>query len=104
MERGKDWDLNAPEPGHRHISHLFELHPGRQISPLATPALADAARKTLALRGDEGTGWSKAWKINFWARLHDGDDAYKIIREAVEAGGYDADRVFARRRDVRQPV
>ena len=85
MEWGKDWDLNAREMGHRHISHLFALHPGRQISPLRTPELADAARKSLALRGDEGTGWSKAWKINCWARLHDGDHAYKLIREQLTA-------------------
>ena len=84
MEWGKDWDLNAPEPGHRHVSHLFALHPGRQISPLQTPELAAAARKSLELRGDEGTGWSKAWKINFWARLHDGDHAYKIVREQLK--------------------
>jgi alpha-L-fucosidase 2 len=83
MEWGKDWDLNAPEPAHRHTSHLFALHPGRQISPLQTPELADAARKTLALRSDEGTGWSKAWKINFWARLHDGDHALKMVREQL---------------------
>jgi len=84
MEWGKDWDLNAPEPGHRHVSHLFALHPGRQVSPLQTPELAAAAQKTLELRGDEGTGWSKAWKINFWARLHDGDHAFKIVREQLK--------------------
>lgn len=85
MEWGKDWDLNAREMGHRHISHLFALHPGRQISPVRTPELADAARKSLTLRGDEGTGWSKAWKINCWARLHDGEHAYKLIREQLTA-------------------
>ena len=85
MEWGKDWDLNAPEANHRHISHLFALHPGRQISPLTTPALAGAVRKSLDLRGDEGTGWSKAWKINCWARLHDGARAYKLIREQLKA-------------------
>lgn len=85
MEWGMDWDLNAPEKGHRHISHLFALHPGRQISPLTTPELADAVRKSLELRGDEGTGWSKAWKINCWARLHDGEHAYKLIREQLKA-------------------
>jgi alpha-L-fucosidase 2 len=85
MEWGKDWDLNAREMGHRHISHLFALHPGRQITPLKTPELADAVRKSLALRGDEGTGWSKAWKINCWARLHDGEHAYKLIREQLTA-------------------
>jgi alpha-L-fucosidase 2 len=85
MEWGKDWDLNAREMSHRHISHLFALHPGRQVSPLRTPELADAVRKSLALRGDEGTGWSKAWKINCWARLHDGEHAYKLIREQLTA-------------------
>jgi alpha-L-fucosidase 2 len=85
MEWGKDWDLNAPEPNHRHISHLFALHPGRQISPLRTPELAKAAGKSLELRGDEGTGWSKAWKINCWARLHDGDHAFRLVREQLTA-------------------
>jgi alpha-L-fucosidase 2 len=85
MEWGQDWDVNAPEPNHRHISHLFALHPGRQISPLRTPELADAVRKSLELRGDEGTGWSKAWKINCWARLHDGDHAFRLVREQLTA-------------------
>ena len=85
MEWGKDWDLNAPEKGHRHISHLFALHPGRQITPLRTPDLANASRKSLELRGDSGTGWSKAWKINCWARLHDGEHTYKLIREQLTA-------------------
>lgn len=85
MEWGKDWDLNAPDPHHRHISHLFALHPGRQISPLRTPELADAVRKSLELRGDEGTGWSKAWKINCWARLHDAEHASKLVHEQLKA-------------------
>ena len=85
MEWGKDWDLNAPEPNHRHLSHLFALHPGRQISPLGTPELANAVRKSLELRGDEGTGWSKAWKVNCWARLHDGDHAFRLVREQLTA-------------------
>lgn len=84
MEWGKDWDLNAPELAHRHVSHLFALHPGRQISPVETPEWAAAARKSLELRGDEGTGWSKAWKINLWARLHDGDRAFKLVREQLK--------------------
>jgi alpha-L-fucosidase 2 len=79
MEWSKDWDLNAPEPHHRHVSHLYALFPGQQISPLTTPELAAAARKTLELRGDDGTGWSLAWKLNFWARLRDGDHAYKLL-------------------------
>ena len=84
MEWGKDWDLNAPEPKHRHISHLFALHPGRQISPLTTPDLANAVKVTLNTRGDASTGWSQAWKINCWARLHDGDRAFKLIREQLK--------------------
>ena len=74
-----DWDLNAPEPHHRHVSHLYGLHPGTMISPEKTPVLADACRKTLELRGDDGTGWSLAWKINFFARLLDGNHAEKLI-------------------------
>jgi len=81
----KDWE--DQDPKHRHVSHLFGLHPGRQISPLTTPALAAAARKTLAVRGDEGTGWSIAWKINFWARLHDGNHAHKLLRNLLHLTG-----------------
>ena len=76
----EDWDLEAPELHHRHISHLFALHPSDEISPLATPDLAAAARKTLELRGDIATGWSLGWKINFWARLHDGARAYDLLK------------------------
>ena len=64
VEWYKDWEDDDPQ--HRHVSHLFALYPGRQISPLTTPELAAAARKTLEIRGDGGTGWSKAWKVNFW--------------------------------------
>ncbi len=78
-EWGGDWDLNSKDPHHRHVSHLFGLHPGHEISALGTPDLAAAARKTLELRGDDGTGWSLAWKVNFWARLHDGDHACRLM-------------------------
>ncbi|RYC67730.1 glycoside hydrolase family 95 protein [Spirosoma sordidisoli] len=81
----KDWADEDPQ--HRHVSHLYALHPGRELSPLTTPALADAARQTLAIRGDGGTGWSKSWKINFWARLHDGNHAYKLLRELLRLTG-----------------
>jgi alpha-L-fucosidase 2 len=83
MEWGGDWDLNSKDMHHRHTSHLYGLHPGHQITALGTPELAAAARKTLELRSDEGTGWSKAWKINFWARLRDGDHAFKILAEQL---------------------
>ena len=82
QEWHKDWE--DVEVQHRHVSHLFGLHPGRQISPITTPALAAAAKKTLEIRGDVGTGWSKAWKINFWARLLDGDHTYLLIRQLMQ--------------------
>ena len=74
-----DWDLKSAEPHHRHISHLFGLFPSNQIHPRQTPDLTAAARKTLELRGDAGTGWSLAWKINFWARLGEGDRAWNLL-------------------------
>jgi len=79
MEWQDDWDLEAPEPHHRHVSHLFGLHPSCQISPHKTPELAAAAKKTLELRGDFATGWSLAWKVNFWARLGDAERAYQLL-------------------------
>jgi alpha-L-fucosidase 2 len=77
MEWAEDYE--EVEPNHRHTSHLFGLHPGNQISVDATPALAEAARKTLLARGDDGTGWGLAWKINMWNRLYDGEHAYKLL-------------------------
>lgn len=76
----QEWyeDYEEAEPGHRHISHLFALHPGSQITPAGTPELAEAARRTLERRlanGGGHTGWSRAWIINFWARLEDGEEA-----------------------------
>lgn len=67
------------EPQHRHVSHLYGLHPGNSISTLRSPELAEACRNTLKVRGDGGTGWSRAWKINFYARLGDGDHALKLL-------------------------
>lgn len=75
----KDWDNVADD--HRHVSHLYGLHPGRSIQPRETPLLAEAAKKSLFYRGDGETGWSKAWKVNFWARLEDGEYSYKLLRE-----------------------
>src|SRR5205085_5027488 len=69
---------------HRHISHLFALHPSNQITRRGTPKLFEAARRTLELRGDEGTGWSRAWKINFWARMEDGNHAYALVRNLLQ--------------------
>jgi alpha-L-fucosidase 2 len=76
----KDWDADAPEQHHRHVSHLYGLFPSDQITRRGTPELFAAARKSLELRGDEATGWSLAWKINLWARLEDGDHAYKLVQ------------------------
>jgi alpha-L-fucosidase 2 len=81
----KDWE--DVDPHHRHVSHLFGLYPGSQISPVLTPDLANAAKKTLELRGDAGTGWSLAWKINFWARLLDGNHAYLMIGKLLHLTG-----------------
>ncbi len=76
----EDWDLQAPEMHHRHVSHLYGLFPSDQIDLYRTPELAAAAKKSLEIRGDESTGWATAWRINLWARLHDGDHAYNILR------------------------
>ncbi len=90
----QEWkeDVDDPENKHRHVSHLFALHPGKQISVDVTPELAEAAKVSLNARGDEGTGWSLAWKINFWARLLDGDRAHQMIRrllKTTEDRGYE---------------
>ncbi|MDR2466372.1 MAG: glycoside hydrolase family 95 protein [Prevotellaceae bacterium] len=81
----QEWykDFDDAEPHHRHISHLVGLYPGRQISPLTTPEYAAACRRSLELRGDDGTGWAIGWKINTWARLLDGDHAYKLLRNLL---------------------
>ncbi|KPM48259.1 glycoside hydrolase family 95 protein [Jiulongibacter sediminis] len=76
-----DWE--DAEPQHRHQSHLYGLHPGRHITIKETPALAAAAQKSLEIKGDETTGWSKGWRINLWARLQDGNHAYKMYRELL---------------------
>ncbi len=81
----QEWvkDIDNPKDKHRHISHLWGLHPGSEIHPLTTPELAEACKITLQNRGDGGTGWSKAWKINFWARLLDGDHSFQLLKELV---------------------
>jgi alpha-L-fucosidase 2 len=76
-------EYEEPEPQHRHISHLWGLYPGHEISPVTTPDLAQAARKSLDVRGDDGVGWSLAYKLAMWARLQDGDRAEKLIRKAL---------------------
>ncbi|WP_332854565.1 glycoside hydrolase family 95 protein [Duganella sp. S19_KUP01_CR8] len=87
MDEKKDPVLDTPGDTHRHVSHLFGLYPGRQISPTQTPELAAAARKSLEGRGDAGTGWSMAWKTAYWARLLDGDHAYMMLRGQLAKPG-----------------
>ena len=81
----QEWlrDYDETEPHHRHVSQLYALYPYDEINA-ATPVLEEAARRTLERRGDEGTGWSRAWKINFWARLRDGDHALKMLKGLLE--------------------
>ena len=76
----EDWDMQAPDIHHRHVSHLYGLYPGSQINVTDNPELAAAAKKSLEIRGDEATGWGIGWRLNLWARLHDGEHAYKILR------------------------
>ncbi len=82
----QEWleDVDDPENKHRHVSHLFGLHPGVEITPYGTPDLFAAARKSLELRGDGATGWSMGWKVNWWARLLDGDHAYLILSNLLQ--------------------
>jgi alpha-L-fucosidase 2 len=81
----QEWiqDYEETEPEHRHVSHLYGLFPGDTISLSRTPELAAAAKRTLELRGDGGTGWSKAWKISMWAHLGDGDHAYRLLEGLI---------------------
>jgi len=76
----EDWDMQAPERQHRHVSHLYGLYPGRDIDVRRTPGLAAAVKRSLEIRGDQATGWATAWRIALWARLGDGDHAYEILK------------------------
>lgn len=87
----EDWPEQDPE--HRHFSHLFGVHPGREITPEAMPDLFDAARRSMQLRGDEATGWSMGWKINFWARMRDGDHAFRLLSNLLRPLGSVAGQV-----------
>ena len=95
----QEWyeDIDSPEDHHRHIAHLYAVHPGRQIHPLITPDLAKAAKKSLNMRGDgrfpgwstSGGNWARAWRIWCWARLLDGDRADKIFSELLSEQGFE---------------
>jgi len=89
------YDWEDSDPHHRHISHLIGLYPDNQISPLTTPELATAVKRSLEFRGDGGTGWSKAWKINVWARLLDGNHAYKMLRTHLKYVSPSADTRYS---------
>ena len=86
----QEWleDKDNPDERHRHVSHLWGLHPGSEITPRGTPDLCEAAKQSLLIRGDGGTGWSKAWKVNFWARFEDGDHAYLMLESLIATGTY----------------
>jgi alpha-L-fucosidase 2 len=88
----QEWleDVDDSTNEHRHVSHLWGLHPGAEITRTGTPDLFAAARRSLMMRGDGGTGWSMAWKINFWARLQDGDHAYRLLSNLLTLTGSSA--------------
>ncbi|MGN0258169.1 MAG: glycosyl hydrolase family 95 catalytic domain-containing protein, partial [Bacteroides sp.] len=82
-------DIDDPNDHHRHVNHLYGLHPGNTISPITTPELAKASRVVLEHRGDGATGWSMGWKLNQWARLHDGNHAYTLYGNLLKNGTMD---------------
>ncbi len=83
QEWQQDWDMDVPEIHHRHVSHLYALHPSSQVNVRDTPQLAAAARRSLEIRGDEATGWGIGWRLNLWARLHDAEHAYRVLEMLV---------------------
>lgn len=91
-----EWHEEVPEPekDHRHLSHLYGLYPATQISPVKTPELAEACRKSLMARGDAGTGWSLAWKVNLWARLGDGEHALSLLQRQLHFVPSDIETYF----------
>ena len=104
----QEWmeDLDNPDDKHRHVSHLYGLFPSNQISPYRNPELFNAAKTTLIARGDASTGWSMGWKVNFWARLLDGDHAYKLITEQLKpimGGGRGAGGTYPNLFDAHPP-
>ncbi|MGN1045524.1 MAG: glycosyl hydrolase family 95 catalytic domain-containing protein [Candidatus Cryptobacteroides sp.] len=87
----QEWydDIDSPDDRHRHLNHLYGLYPGTSVSTLGTPELAEASRVVLEHRGDGATGWSMGWKLNLWARLQDGDRAYKLYGNLLREGTND---------------
>ncbi len=93
-----DWDMDAPDLHHRHVSHLYALYPSDQITIRGTPALAAAARRSLEIRGDEATGWGIGWRLNLWARLLDAEHAYSILARLLSP-----DRTYPNMFDAHPP-
>jgi alpha-L-fucosidase 2 len=89
----QEWldDVDDPADNHRHISHLYGLFPSNQVSPYRTPLLYSAAKNTLIQRGDVSTGWSMGWKVNWWAKMLDGNHAYKLIQNQLTPAGTNKD-------------
>jgi alpha-L-fucosidase 2 len=81
-----DWDTQAPERRHRHVSHLYGFYPSSQITLRGAPELAAAVRRSLEIRGDNATGWGLGWRLNLWARLQDAERAYKILKLLISPG------------------
>lgn len=94
----EDWDLEAREMDHRHVSHLYALYPGLAIDPIVTPELAAAARRSLEIRGDEATGWGIGWRICLWARLGDGEHAWTVLKRQLSP-----DRTYTNLFDAHPP-
>jgi alpha-L-fucosidase 2 len=94
----EDWDMEAPDLHHRHVSHLYALFPSDQITRRGTPQLADAARRSLEIRGDEATGWGLGWRLNLWARLQDAEHAYAILARLISP-----DRTYPNMFDAHPP-
>jgi len=105
----QEWfrDVESPDPHHRHVSHLYSVYPAHEISVTTTPELANAAKRSLELRGDAGTGWSLAWKVSLWARLRDGNHAYKLYRKLLTlsdtSGGNEAGGIYPNMFDACPP-
>ncbi|MBQ4464891.1 MAG: glycoside hydrolase family 95 protein, partial [Oscillospiraceae bacterium] len=102
MEWAYDWD--NPNEKHRHISHIYGLFPGNEYSPSTNSAISDAAKTSLGQRGDAGTGWSEAWKLNCWARLEDGEHAYQLVKLLITpVNGKEDGRLYANLWDAHPP-
>jgi alpha-L-fucosidase 2 len=101
----KEWmeDLDDPKDQHRHVSHLWGVYPGSEITPYGTPTVFAAARQSLIYRGDGATGWSMGWKLNLWARFLDGDHAYRILQNLIQPAAAKTPGVYTNLFDAHPP-